>query len=151
MDNIDQVTKHANTTLNFMVGFGHVGGRGPWRGFEINQYSNFTRPRNGLDVQTIPAISLPYITGFHIKIIHQSIETTHQVVIIVIIIIAMLTVLFHNVICYTNSLLAHIHVNTRCLLNITCTLAAMGMILGRLECTWCCKGSTLEGSTYIAN
>ena len=44
--------------------------------------------------------------------------------------------LFHNVTCYSNSLLFCIHVNTPDLLNMTCTLVATGVILGRLECTY---------------
>jgi hypothetical protein len=43
-------------------------------------------------------------------------------------------VLFHNVICYTNSRVTHIHVNTIKLYNITCTLVAIGVILRSLEC-----------------
>jgi hypothetical protein len=39
-------------------------------------------------------------------------------------------VLFHNVTCYTNSTVSHIHVNTTKLHNITCT----GVILQSLEC-----------------
>ena len=35
-------------------------------------------------------------------------------------------VLFHNVTCYTNSLVSHIHVNTTKLRNITCMLVATG-------------------------
>jgi hypothetical protein len=38
-------------------------------------------------------------------------------------------VLFHNVTCYTNPLVSCIHVNTTKLRNITCTLAATGVIL----------------------
>jgi hypothetical protein len=41
--------------------------------------------------------------------------------------------LFHNITCYTNSLLSHIHVNTTNLLNSKCTLVATSMILERLE------------------
>ena len=45
-------------------------------------------------------------------------------------------VLFHNVTCYTNSIVSRIHVNTSKLCNITCTLVAvLGMILWSLECT----------------
>ena len=44
-------------------------------------------------------------------------------------------VLFHSVTCYTNSLVSRIHVNTTKLLNITCTLVAIGVILRSLECT----------------
>ena len=44
-------------------------------------------------------------------------------------------VLFHNVTCYTNSLLSHIHVNTIKVRNITCTLVATCLILRSLECT----------------
>ena len=49
-------------------------------------------------------------------------------------------VFFHNVTCYTNSLLSHIRVNTTDLLNIMCTLVAIGMILGRIECTEVLEG-----------
>ena len=45
-------------------------------------------------------------------------------------------VLFHNVTCFTNSVLSHIHLNAAGLLNIiTCTVVATGVILGRLEFT----------------
>jgi hypothetical protein len=73
-------------------------------------------------------IFLSCIMGFDIKIFHQKEfkphAHTHQVVIIVIIvIIAMLTsYYFHNVTCYTISLLSRIHVNNANLLSITCTL-----------------------------
>ena len=43
-------------------------------------------------------------------------------------------VLFHNVTCYTNSLVSRIHVNATKLRNITCTLVATGVILWSLEC-----------------
>ena len=43
-------------------------------------------------------------------------------------------VLFHNVACYTNSILSHIHVNTAKLHNIMCTLVATCVILRSLEC-----------------
>ena len=43
-------------------------------------------------------------------------------------------VLFHNVTCYTNSILSRIHVNTIKLCNITCALVATSMILRSLEC-----------------
>ena len=43
-------------------------------------------------------------------------------------------VLFHNVTCYTNSLLSHIHVNTVELLDVTCILIAISMIWWSLEC-----------------
>ena len=79
-------------------------------------------------------ISLPYVMGFDIKVIHQRIKTTHSY--------ASHChysnvdfVLFHNVTCYNNSLLSCIHVNTTCLLNITSTLVAIGVLLGRLECS----------------
>ena len=42
--------------------------------------------------------------------------------------------LLRNATRYINSLLSCIHVKTTDLLNITCTLVAKGMILGRLEC-----------------
>jgi hypothetical protein len=44
-------------------------------------------------------------------------------------------VLFHNVTCYTNYITSRIHVNATKLLNITCILAATGVILQSLECT----------------
>ena len=40
-------------------------------------------------------------------------------------------VLFHNVTCYTNSIVSRIHVS---ITNITCTLVAIGVILWSLEC-----------------
>ena len=42
-------------------------------------------------------------------------------------------VLFHNVTCYTNSIISCIHVNTTKLCNITCTLVATCVILQSLE------------------
>jgi hypothetical protein len=44
-------------------------------------------------------------------------------------------VLFHNITCYTNSIVSRIHVNTTELRNITHTLVAIGVILRGLECT----------------
>ena len=44
-------------------------------------------------------------------------------------------VLFHNVTCYTNSIVSRIHVNTTKLRNITCTLVATCVILQSLECS----------------
>ena len=44
-------------------------------------------------------------------------------------------VLFHNVTCYTNSIVSPIHATTTKLHNITCTLVAMGVILRSLECS----------------
>jgi hypothetical protein len=41
---------------------------------------------------------------------------------------------FHNVTCYTNSLLSRVHVNIIELSNIMCTLAATCVILRSLEC-----------------
>jgi hypothetical protein len=43
-------------------------------------------------------------------------------------------VLFHNVTCYTNSIVSRIHVNTTKLCKITCTLMATCVILRSLEC-----------------
>ena len=45
-------------------------------------------------------------------------------------------VVFHNVTCYTNSILSCIHVNTTILRNITCPLVSTSVILWRLECIW---------------
>ena len=42
--------------------------------------------------------------------------------------------LFHNVTCYTNSIVSHIHINNTKLCNITCTLVATCVILRSLEC-----------------
>ena len=60
-------------------------------------------------------MTLPYIMGFDIKMSHQRIQTTcsqasccHQY--------DVEFVLFHNVACYTNSFLSHIHVNNTKLL-----------------------------------
>ena len=48
-------------------------------------------------------------------------------------------VLFHNVTCYTNSIVSRIHVNTTKYRNIMCTLVATDVILQSLECTtWIC-------------
>ena len=44
-------------------------------------------------------------------------------------------VLFHNVTCYTNSIVSHIHDNTTKLRNIMCTSVATGVMLQSLECT----------------
>ena len=81
--------------------------------------------------------------GFDIHVSHQRIQTTHShtshyhychfcnVDLVT----------FHNVTCYTNSLLACIHFHIADLLNITCTLLATCMILRRLECIDRCKAS----------
>jgi hypothetical protein len=45
---------------------------------------------------------------------------------------------FHNVTCYTNSIVSCIHVNTTLLHNIACTLVATGVILRSLECSRQC-------------
>ena len=45
-------------------------------------------------------------------------------------------VLFHNVTCYTNSIISRIHGNTTWLHNTACTLVATGVILRSLECNW---------------
>ena len=47
-------------------------------------------------------------------------------------------VLFHNLTCYTNSIVSRIHVNTTKPRNIMCTLIAIGVILWSLECTCLC-------------
>jgi hypothetical protein len=44
-------------------------------------------------------------------------------------------VLFHEVMCHTNSIVSRIHVNTTKLRNITCTLVATGVTLRSLECS----------------
>jgi hypothetical protein len=44
-------------------------------------------------------------------------------------------VLFHNVTCYTNSIVSRIHINTTKLRNIMCTLVTADVILRRLERT----------------
>ena len=43
-------------------------------------------------------------------------------------------VLFHNITCYTNSIVSCVHVNTTKRRNITCTLVATGVIPQSLEC-----------------
>jgi hypothetical protein len=45
-------------------------------------------------------------------------------------------VLFHDVTCYTNSIVSCIHVDTTKLRHITCTLVATVVILRSLECMW---------------
>jgi hypothetical protein len=45
------------------------------------------------------------------------------------------SMLFHNVPCYTNSIVSRSHVNITKLRNITCTLVATCVILRSLECT----------------
>jgi hypothetical protein len=47
----------------------------------------------------------------------------------------LIVVLFHNVTRYIDSLLMRIHVNITNLLNLTCTLVATSMVLGRFECS----------------
>ena len=86
-------------------------------------------------------ISLSYIMGFGIKITHQSIQTTRSHALhwhhfhYEHCCIVMNFVLFHIVICYIDFLLSCMHVNIAELPNITCTLVATCVILGRLECT----------------
>ena len=82
-------------------------------------------------------ISISYVKGFDIEIIHQGIQITcshtsyhhhfHYC--------NVSFVSFPNVTCYTNSLLSCIHVNTTYLLNVTCTLVATCMILRRIKCS----------------
>ena len=48
-------------------------------------------------------------------------------------------VLFHNVKCYTNSIVSCIHVNITKLRSITCTVVATDVILQSLECTFIAK------------
>ena len=83
-------------------------------------------------------IFLIYIMGFDIAI-HQRIEITcshasHCHHCIYCHYCNVNLVLFHNVKCYTNFLLSHIHANTTNHFNTTCMiLVATCMILGRLE------------------
>ena len=58
-------------------------------------------------------------------------------------------VLFHNVTCYTNSILSHIHVNTTKLPTITCTLVATGVIIQSLKCI-CHYSSTFSSENIFA-
>ena len=86
-------------------------------------------------------ISFSYITSFTIKYSTKDFKPhacMHHVVIIVIYChyCRLTFMLFCNITCCINSLLSRIHVNTANLLNITCTLVAVGVILGRLECSW---------------
>ena len=77
-------------------------------------------------------IYLPYVTIFDIKIIYQLTQTTrshashghhcHYC--------QLYAVIFHNGTPYTSCLLSCIHVNTTNLLNITCTLVAISVLLG---------------------
>ena len=86
-------------------------------------------------------ISVPHIMVFDNKVSHQRIHTTHShashchhcnncnccnVDF----------VLFHNVTWYTNSILSCIHVNTTNILNVTYTLVAPCMTIGRWECNY---------------
>jgi hypothetical protein len=57
--------------------------------------------------------------------------------------------LFHNVTCYTNSIVSHIHVHTAKLRNIMCTLVVTCMILGRLECSLEIRGALLSISLHL--
>ena len=60
-------------------------------------------------------------------------------------------VLFHNVTCYTHSIVSHTHVNTTKLRNIMCTLVATCLILQSLECSWKHLFSTKSrGHMYMA-
>jgi hypothetical protein len=49
-------------------------------------------------------------------------------------------VLFHNVTCYTNSIVSRIHVNTTKLCKIMCTLVATRVILWSLKCIMSMEG-----------
>ena len=76
-------------------------------------------------------ISISYIIDFVIEIVQQWNQTIyshpshcHYCNVVF--------VLFYNITIYTNSLLSHIHVNIAELLNMTCTLIAIGVILGNL-------------------
>ena len=100
-------------------------------------------------------ISISYVTGFDIKIIHQRIQITcsythyirhhchyfHYCNVDI--------VSFHDVTCYTNSLLSSIHVNIAYLLNITCILVATCMILRRLECSARWLPNPTRGHTHL--
>ena len=82
-------------------------------------------------------ISLTYIMGFDIKVIHQRVQTTlsHASRCHPCQCCNVDFARFHSVTHYASSLLSCIHVNTTYLLNITCILVTTSMLLGRsLEC-----------------
>ena len=62
-------------------------------------------------------------------------------------------VLFHNVTCYTNSIVSCIHVNTTKLRNIMCTLVATGVILRSLVCIcmYACMVVWVHVCLYVQN
>jgi hypothetical protein len=85
-------------------------------------------------------ICLSYIIGFDIKTISQRIQTTSSHTgIVVIVIVALLTLCYFVV---SRITLACTHVSIAYLLNITCTLLAMHVILRRLACNWLDFGNT---------
>ena len=86
-------------------------------------------------------ISLSYITNFDIRVIHQEFKPhacTHHVVIIVINVINAMLILCYSIMSHATLILflSCIQINTIYLLNITCTLVATCMLLGRLDCTF---------------
>jgi hypothetical protein len=99
-------------------------------------------------------ITLPYITGFDIKAIHQRTQTTrshasHCHHSIYCHYCNLDFVLFHNVKCYTKSLLSCIHANNTYLLNIACTSVSTCVILRRLVCTTWDSWTKLEHPTSM--
>ena len=79
-------------------------------------------------------ISIPYIMGFDIKNLHQRTHTHHVVIFVIIVIINVEFALFHM---SHTALILYYHASMLTLqtfFNITCTLVATGMILGRLHC-----------------
>ena len=105
--------------------------------FKCHSFSYIPNPRKGRSqckTHCLLSRFLPYITSSSIIINHQIIQTTHSHA-------SQFHycnvdfMLFHNVTCYTISLLSSIRVHTTKLLNITCTLITTSMRLWTLECT----------------
>jgi hypothetical protein len=59
--------------------------------------------------------------------------------------------LFHNVTCYTKTIVSPIHVNTTKLCNSTCTLVAIGVILRSSECIATCQTLYNLQSTRVSH
>ena len=92
-----------------------------------------------LDIPPCCHISLPYITSFDTKIIHQRIQNQMLACITLLslkllsLLQCWLFLLCPNATCYTYSLLACIHVDTKNLLNITCFLIATCVIIRKVK------------------
>ena len=81
-------------------------------------------------------ISLPYIMGFNVKLIHKKFKPHARTYHVVTVVVFAVLTLCYSIISHTNNfLLSCAHVNTSNLYNTICSLVATHVILGRLEYT----------------